>query len=95
MIILSRRAGRSRRVRDMADLSIGTLVRNRQEEIDDDDGTERHTPSGSLGRVVSVDDYPSQGPTYGVMFEETGGWVFYLEAELADCIEVVPARRSR
>ena len=69
-------------------LTIGTRIRAKDTPLidDDGDGQERRTSPGDRGIVTSIDDYPGQGPTYGVVFENNGPWVFLLEEEL-DLIE--------
>ncbi len=69
----------------MKEIRIGTRFVSLAKTLDDDEnGQERVTPAGSLGRVTSVDDHGKQGLTYGFAFQSTGGCGFLLEAELRD-----------
>lgn len=68
-----------------AKIKVGTKFISIFETVDsDENGAERVTPAGSAGEVISIDDYPSQGVTYGFHFLATGATGYLLEAEIKD-----------
>lgn len=48
---------------------------------DPNTGQKRFVHVGDTGRVISVDYYPRQGWTYGVVFP-SGAWVFYDDHDI-------------
>jgi hypothetical protein len=66
----------------------GTKVRTLVGEQDEDeDGTVRHAPPGSVGEVICADYHPNgerpQGWTYGIEFPG-GCWVFIDQSDSID-----------
>jgi hypothetical protein len=73
----------------------GTSIRTLHGELDrDENDLERHTPPGTVGRIVRVDTYPAspagERVHHHVVFPE-GGWVTLYENEIGnpDCYEIV------
>ena len=66
-------------------IKVGTKFISALELLDsDENGADRLTPAGSIAEIISIDDYPNQGLTYGFHFQSTGATGYLLEAEILD-----------
>ena len=65
-------------------IKIGTTIRLQADNYDDDENSRpRIIPAGSIGTVTAI--LPQQEACYSVTFD-TGGWLFFTEAEITPLI---------
>lgn len=62
-------------------LPIGFRIISVKGEQDEDDDQERFTGPEAIGVIDSVDRYKGQGWTYGVLFQDSGVYVFLDEGD--------------
>jgi hypothetical protein len=64
-------------------LMVGAKLRALKDHLDDDDGTDRVTPAGSVG-IIERADWHGGEVIYSLVFPSTGGGFFLSHAEATD-----------